>query len=125
MDSIISLRWCTADFCSLEILKNKKPLGFVQRNGEGQFIVKINESFEYLTHPEFNHVMTEAAEMYERHFRAEMIHYKDEYEKIQKKCEELKKLCGKLLNEVEIITENRADSSLPEWKREAEKLGVK
>lgn len=124
MDSNISLRWCTADFCSLEILKDQKSVGFVGRNGGGDLIIRINE-FEYLTFSEFNYIMKEASEMHERHFRTEMLYYKNEYERLQKFHEKLQKLCGQLLNEVQLITEDRADSSLPEWEQEAEKLGIK
>lgn len=41
------------------------------------------------------------------------------------KIDRLKRLTAKLLSEVQRLTPDRADSSLPEWEREAEELGVK
>lgn len=40
--------------------------------------------------------------------------------------ENLQALCKKLLNELDrrILIEDQPDSSLPEWRREAEKLGI-
>jgi hypothetical protein len=36
----------------------------------------------------------------------------------------LKTLCSKLLREVQLLGDDQSDSNLPEWEREAERLGV-
>jgi len=40
------------------------------------------------------------------------------------RCERMARLCSALLEDLQYRTEDRADSSLPEWEREAKELGV-
>ena len=54
-------------------------------------------------------------------------HYRDVKNALEKKqleIDSLRRLSAKLLNELRHSTTDRADSPLPEWEAEAERLGV-